>query len=480
MLADNFPAKTFLLVTHLTEHDPGVSSFSSDGASFEIYDQATLAKKFLPQYFKHANYGSFARQLNLYGFTSSRLKENPDVIVWMHELFRRDHKELLKDIKRGKKAKVAPASIQTNTDTRSPSPPSITDDISSDYSNMPRKMEGAHGFDHVCVWMKSEFAFLQKQNLVLEQKLVEQNKCIEQKLDTLLTLTLHISPASNSETQVSCGKRRRQSPIESDGPTARELGYPVETRNTLHDQLQLQSVQEKRRSSVWTDSYNIEPLSYSNGVSRKMPPEATEYEPQDIGDSGTLRKFVDVMLSDDDDQEREVGRPMYAFRSENTESNRSHATHAHSAAMYPPRLHDELYIENDLLAEAMNAMLPCDSSAFGDEVDGESTSQQERENRTHELVTFSNAAAAKSDPQPIQNISYDVPNLIEEGGDIEEGLYMSSSASGASESAGDIEEGHSPGDYVIHAELVEEYSRRGSTTSTHWFREHLRDRSIDE
>ena len=90
MLADNFPAKAYLLIKHLTENDPTISSFSSDGTSFEIYDQSIFAQKYLPQYFKHSNYGSFVRQLNLYGFTSSRLKEHNDVVVWTHEYFRAD------------------------------------------------------------------------------------------------------------------------------------------------------------------------------------------------------------------------------------------------------------------------------------------------------------------------------------------------------------------------------------------------------
>mmetsp|Transcript_4 Transcript_4/g.5 ORF Transcript_4/g.5 Transcript_4/m.5 type:complete len:95 (+) Transcript_4:177-461(+) len=76
LMADTFPTKTYLLLTHLSADDPTISSFSHDGTSFEIYDQSVFASKYLPQYFKHSNYGSFVRQLNLYGFTSSRLKQN--------------------------------------------------------------------------------------------------------------------------------------------------------------------------------------------------------------------------------------------------------------------------------------------------------------------------------------------------------------------------------------------------------------------
>mmetsp|Transcript_8667 Transcript_8667/g.17796 ORF Transcript_8667/g.17796 Transcript_8667/m.17796 type:complete len:141 (-) Transcript_8667:506-928(-) len=105
VLADTFPAKTHLLVTVLTEDDPEVCAFSPDGTAFHIFDQATFSQKYLPQYFKHSNYGSFVRQLNLYGFTSTRLKVNSDVIVWSHEYFLRDRKDLLKKIKRAKKTK---------------------------------------------------------------------------------------------------------------------------------------------------------------------------------------------------------------------------------------------------------------------------------------------------------------------------------------------------------------------------------------
>ena len=63
ILADNFPSKTYLLVTHLTETNPTVASFSSDGLSIEIYNQHIFSTEYLPQYFKHNNYGSFVRQL---------------------------------------------------------------------------------------------------------------------------------------------------------------------------------------------------------------------------------------------------------------------------------------------------------------------------------------------------------------------------------------------------------------------------------
>jgi hypothetical protein len=92
-------SETHHLVMQLTETDPQITTFSPDGAAFYIYDQVEFTQKYLPQYFKHSNYGSFVRQLNLYGFTSSRLKWNSDVIVWTHEFFHRDKREDVCSIK---------------------------------------------------------------------------------------------------------------------------------------------------------------------------------------------------------------------------------------------------------------------------------------------------------------------------------------------------------------------------------------------
>ncbi|KAL3790951.1 hypothetical protein HJC23_004933 [Cyclotella cryptica] len=129
--ADTFPAKTHHLVTHLTETDPEVVTYSPDGAAFYIYDQLELAHKYLPKYFKHSNYGSFVRQLNLYGFTSSRLKWNSDVVAWTHESFHRDKREDLCKIKRSKKAKVSSTPKAVPREVPRPSSTPVSEDAES-------------------------------------------------------------------------------------------------------------------------------------------------------------------------------------------------------------------------------------------------------------------------------------------------------------------------------------------------------------
>ncbi|KAL7486489.1 hypothetical protein ACHAW6_012093 [Cyclotella cf. meneghiniana] len=170
---DTFPAKTHSLITHLTQADPQVAAFSADGSSFDVFDQATFSQRYLPQYFKHSNWGSFVRQLNLYGFTSSRLKANSDVVVWNHEFFHRDHKEWIPNIKRSKKnkkpsAKRAPLqSVGSSPEgdfgrgSTSPQSHSMFEPTDGMATLTPSDRE----------WLQSEFADLKKQNRHLQEKL---------------------------------------------------------------------------------------------------------------------------------------------------------------------------------------------------------------------------------------------------------------------------------------------------------------------
>ncbi|KAI8139694.1 hypothetical protein BJV82DRAFT_241451 [Fennellomyces sp. T-0311] len=86
--------------------------WADNGQKIYVPDAAAFAKSVLPQYFKHNNWQSFVRQLNLYGFrkvcdsevsaNSNLCDQRPTSEGWQfrHDCFRRDSSHLLHHIVR--------------------------------------------------------------------------------------------------------------------------------------------------------------------------------------------------------------------------------------------------------------------------------------------------------------------------------------------------------------------------------------------
>jgi len=83
--------------------------FAQDGASFTVHDVDHLAADALPVYFKHAQFSSFVRQLNMYGFSkrppppsSSRGERDSSKQSWnfTHSVFHRDRPHDVLNIRR--------------------------------------------------------------------------------------------------------------------------------------------------------------------------------------------------------------------------------------------------------------------------------------------------------------------------------------------------------------------------------------------
>lgn len=83
-------------------------SWSECGKNVIIHDYPNFSKEILPHYFKHNNFNSFVRQLNLYGFRKvvhpelavlSKVQEKEPTEFW-HPNFRRGHPELLSLVQR--------------------------------------------------------------------------------------------------------------------------------------------------------------------------------------------------------------------------------------------------------------------------------------------------------------------------------------------------------------------------------------------
>ncbi|KAJ7694126.1 hypothetical protein B0H17DRAFT_1009405 [Mycena rosella] len=85
------------------------------GDTFFVYDQERFSREVLPHWFKHQNFASFVRQLNMYGFhkiphlQQGVLKSEADSEHWnfAHANFRKDQPDLLCLIQRKKAANAA-------------------------------------------------------------------------------------------------------------------------------------------------------------------------------------------------------------------------------------------------------------------------------------------------------------------------------------------------------------------------------------
>lgn len=83
-------------------------TWMDDGEGFHVLDRERFMKFVLPQYFKHNNFASFVRQLNMYGFhkiqdiTQGSLAQSDEIWQFSNPDFKKDREDLLDNIVRNK------------------------------------------------------------------------------------------------------------------------------------------------------------------------------------------------------------------------------------------------------------------------------------------------------------------------------------------------------------------------------------------
>ncbi|KAI8991716.1 HSF-type DNA-binding-domain-containing protein [Mycotypha africana] len=82
-------------------------SWNPSGSSFLVCNATRFAQEVLPEHFKHSNFSSFVRQLNMYGFhkinkspRGQRGNNENEIWEFSHPKFQRGRLDLLEDIKR--------------------------------------------------------------------------------------------------------------------------------------------------------------------------------------------------------------------------------------------------------------------------------------------------------------------------------------------------------------------------------------------
>eukprot|EP00112_Aurelia_sp_Birch-Aquarium-sp1_P014076 Seg3011.2 transcript_id=Seg3011.2/GoldUCD/mRNA.D3Y31 product="Heat shock factor protein" protein_id=Seg3011.2/GoldUCD/D3Y31 len=106
-VSSNVPA--FVLKLWKLVEDQSVNqliSWSKGGTAFCVHDPVTFSREVLPHYFKHNNFTSFVRQLNMYGFKKvvatdqGGIRPEKDEWEFHHQNFVQGKKEILELVKR--------------------------------------------------------------------------------------------------------------------------------------------------------------------------------------------------------------------------------------------------------------------------------------------------------------------------------------------------------------------------------------------
>ncbi|XP_053670538.1 uncharacterized protein LOC128720863 [Anopheles nili] len=259
-----FLAKLWRLVEDSETND--LISWSTDGRSFIIQNQAQFAKELLPLNYKHNNMASFIRQLNMYGFhkitsiDNGGLRFDRDEMEFTHPCFQKDHPYLLEHIKR--KIATSKQQQQLQAQQQAEDKSSLKLEAVSRVLNEVKHMRGRQdSLDTRFQTMKQENEALWREIAILRQKHHKQQQIVNKLIQFLVTI---VQPSRGGLGSMSNGsnKRRFQLMI-NDAPqqaklkksdftesaTIEELGEALE-EVAYANQQELLSKQDKTKKNV--------------------------------------------------------------------------------------------------------------------------------------------------------------------------------------------------------------------------------------
>lgn len=204
-----FLAKLWRLVEDTETND--LISWSTDGRSFIIQNQAQFAKELLPLNYKHNNMASFIRQLNMYGFhkitsiDNGGLRFDKDEMEFTHPCFQKDHPYLLEHIKRKiATSKQQQLQAQQQAEDKSALKLEAVSRVLSEVKNMRGRQDT---LDSRFQTMKQENEALWREIAILRQKHHKQQQIVNKLIQFLVTI---VQPSRSGLGSMGNGNNKRR------------------------------------------------------------------------------------------------------------------------------------------------------------------------------------------------------------------------------------------------------------------------------
>ncbi|XP_058117526.1 uncharacterized protein LOC131259930 isoform X3 [Anopheles coustani] len=313
-----FLAKLWRLVEDAETND--LISWSTDGRSFIIQNQAQFAKELLPLNYKHNNMASFIRQLNMYGFhkitsiDNGGLRFDRDEMEFTHPCFQKDHPYLLEHIKRKiATSKQQQLQAQQAADDKSALKLEAVSRVLSEVKNMRGRQDS---LDSRFQAMKQENEALWREVAILRQKHHKQQQIVNKLIQFLVTI---VQPSRGGLGSMGNGNNKRRfqlmindapqqaklkkSDYSDGGATIEELGEALEEVAYANQQelLSKQDKSDKKEIPVVTAQIVLTPPSTSTSATSSSSSgtvvgkgsKATSSNTATLGGGRTIVKILD-------------------------------------------------------------------------------------------------------------------------------------------------------------------------------------------
>jgi hypothetical protein len=172
--------------------------WSPSGTSFLVPNQDEFSKEVLPRFFKHNNFTSFIRQLNMYGFhkipsvqQGSLLSgQQPEILEFANEYFIRDRPELLVNVVRRKNVQQDEQQKVESQDFTS---------ISIELSQIKRQQ----------LSISTEIAKMQRENQAIWQQSLQLQQQYDKQKDTIQKILSFLASVFHTNKKLGSAKKRK-------------------------------------------------------------------------------------------------------------------------------------------------------------------------------------------------------------------------------------------------------------------------------